>query len=187
MRKSIFAILIILSGTSFAGSSSLKPGLWELKPISEIVDGRDMTSQIAAAQARMQQAMANAPPTQRKQMQAMMGPGGRNRICVSPAMAARDKPIVDPYGHCKPAKLSRSGNTTRFEFSCSTANGGTRVGKGESTVSGDTVTIRTDQTTTDARGHHTMQSELQMKYLGSNCQGIEPADQITRKAQDSAH
>ena len=187
MKKLTLAILIALSGAAFAQSSSLKPGLWEIKPISQIVDGRDMTAQMASAQAKMQQEMANMPPDQRKQVEAMMGhqgasAGGGIRICVSPAMAARDKPMVDPEGRCEPATVNRSGNKTSFEFNC-TANGRTSVGKGESTVSGDTVTTRVDMTTTDARGSHTMQSESQMKYLGPDCQGIKPIDQLAKDAQ----
>ena len=189
MRKSTLAILTTLSGIAFAQSSSLKPGLWEMKPIRQVVDGRDMTAQMASAQAKMQQAMVNMPPDQRKQMEAKMkgmptqsAAGGGTRICISPAMAARDKPMVDPEGRCEPAKVNRSGNKSSFEFNC-TANGHTRVGKGESTVSGDTVTTRVDMTTTDARGSHTMQSESQMKYLGPDCQGIKPIDQLAKDAQ----
>ena len=190
MKKLTLAILITLSGTAFAQASSLKAGLWEIKPISQIMDGRDMTAQMASAQEKMQQAMANMSPEQRKQMQAMMGhqgapAGGGMRICVSPAMAARDKPMVDPEGRCEPATVNHSGNKTSFEFNC-TANGRTSTGKGESTVNGDTVTTRVDMTMTDARGRHTMQSESQMKYLGSDCQGIKPLDQLAKKGQDAA-
>lgn len=190
MKKLTLVIFITLSGTAFAQSSSLKSGLWEIKPISQIMDGRDMTAQMASAQAKMQQAMANMPPEQRKQMEAMMwhqgaSAGGGMRICVSPAMAARDKPMVDPEGRCEPATVNHIGNKTSFEFNC-TVNGRTSVGKGESTVSGDTVTTRVDMAITDARGRHTMQSESQMKYLGSDCQGIKPLDQLAKKAKDSA-
>src|SRR5271169_6181731 len=189
MKKTILVILItLLSGTAFAQNSGLKPGLWEYKPISQIMDGRDMTSQIASAQAKMQQALANMSPAQREQMQAMMGnqgllSGGGMQICISPAMAAKDKPMVDAKGDCEPTRVSRSGNKTSFEINCTTRRG-TMVGKGESTVSSDMVTTRMDMTTTDNQGNrHTMRSEIQMKYLGSDCKGITPADQIAEKAR----
>jgi len=103
------------------------------------------------------------------------------QICISPAMAAKDKPVVDAKGDCEPTRVSRSGNKTSFEINCTT-RGGTRVGKGESTVSGDKIITRMDLATTDERGnHHTMRSEIQMKYLGSDCKGITPADQIAQK------
>lgn len=192
MKKLILAILItLLSGIAFAQSSSLKPGLWEFKTTSQIMDGRDMSAERALFQAKMQEKMANMPPAQREQMQALMGShgalsGGGMQICISPAMAAKNQPMVDSRGDCEPVKLSRSGNKTSFEINC-TGKEGTKVGKGESTVSGDTMTTRVDMSMTDARGnHHTMQSEMQMKYLGSDCKGIMPADQMVKKAQNPA-
>ena len=183
MKKCTIAILITLSGTAFAQSSGPKPGLWEVKPIRQVVDGHDMTAQMASANAKMEQAIANMTPAQRKQMEAMMGGQGMPnpsaaasgaRICISPAMAAQDKPMVDPEGRCEPAKVTRSGNKTSFEFQCA-ANGRTQVGKGETTVAGDMVTTVVDMTMTDAQGRHVMQTESQMKYLGPDCQGIKPS------------
>jgi hypothetical protein len=182
MNKALIAIIVTLSGAASAQSPTLKPGLWEMKSIRQVVDGRDLTAQRAAASARMEQAMANMTPEQRAQMEAMMSAqgggspgvaGGGTRICISPAMAAKDKPMVGSDGRCEPAKVNRSGNKTSFEFNCS-ADGRTEVGRGESTVSGDTVTTRVDMAMTDARGRHTMQTESQMKYLGPDCQGIKP-------------
>lgn len=186
MKKTTLAILFVLSGGASAQGSGLKAGLWEVKQIKQIMDGRDMAAQMAAAQAQMAQSMANMPPERRKQMEAMMGGKGMpgqggggmaTRICISAAMAASDKPMVDPEGRCAPAKTSRSGNKTSFEFNCTT-QGRTMVGKGESTISGDTVSSRMDMTTTDASGRHTMQSESQMSYLGPDCKGVRPADQL---------
>lgn len=192
MKRFILAIIIaLMSSTAFAQNSGLKPGLWEYTPISQTMDGRDMSAQIASAQSKMQQALANMPPAQREQMQAMMGQkgllsGGVMQICISPTMAARDKPMVDAKGDCEPTRVSRSGNKTSFEINCTTKEG-TRAGKGESTVSGDTVTTRMDLASTDNRGNrHTMHSEIQMKYLGPDCKGITPADQIAQKYRKAA-
>jgi hypothetical protein len=193
MRRLALIIPLVLAGAAFAQSSSLKAGLWEMKPIRQVVDGRDMTAQMASAQTKMQQAMANMTPEQRKQMEAMTkgmgagmpaqaGPGSGTRICVSPAMAAQNTPMVDAEAKCPPTKMTRSGNKSSFEFNC-TSNGRTTVGSGESTVSGDTVLTRMDMTVTDARGRHSMQSETQMTYLGSDCQGIKPIDQVVKDTQ----
>jgi len=177
MKKLTLAVLIALSGSAFAQSQGLKAGLWEMKPIHQVMDGRDMTAQMAAAQAKMQQQMANMPPAQRAQIEGMMsGQGGTMRVCVSEAMAAKGKPMVDRDGRCEPATVHRSGDKTTFEFNCTTERG-TRTGKGESIVSGDTITTKMDMSMTDAKGAHTMQSETQMKYLGPDCQGVKPADQ----------
>ncbi len=193
MKKLTLAILLVLSGVASAQNSSLKAGLWEMKQIRQVVDGKDMTAQMAAAQKRMQQEMASMTPDQRKQMEAMMkgmgtgspspgSAGNFTRICISPAMAAKSAPMVDRDGHCAPVKVTRSGNKSTFEFNCTT-NGRTTVGSGESTASGDTISTSTNMTVTDARGRHTIQSESQMTYLGSDCQGIKPADQLVKDMQ----
>lgn len=181
MKKLVFAILITLNGISCVQASELKAGLWEINPTSQIMDGRDMTAEMSQAQAMMKQQMSSLSPAQRAQMQSMMGrqgaTAGSTRICVSPAMAARDKPMVDNEGRCEPATVKRSGNKTSFEFNCN-SNGYTSIGKGESTASGDTISTRMDMTVTDAQGKHTLHSEFQMKYLGSDCKGIVPVDQM---------
>jgi hypothetical protein len=187
MKKSVLAILLILSASAWAQDTRLKPGLWEVKILHQVVDGRDMSGQIASAQDKAREAMANMSPEQRKQMEAMMGgrsmptmgADGATRICVSAAMAAKDRTVADPQGRCAPAKVDHSGNTVSFEFSCTT-NGRSSVGKGKSTVSGDTVSTSVEATTTDAKGQHTMQSETRMTYLGADCQGVKPADELAQ-------
>lgn len=188
MKKLIVAgSLAVLASSPFAQTTGMKAGLWEMKTLKQVMDGKDMQAQMAAAQAQMQQAMANMPPEQRKKMEATMGKqgaamsgGGATRMCISPEMAARDKPMVDPEGKCEPAKVSRSGNKTSYEFNCKTA-GGSMVGKGDSTFAGDTITSRMDMTASDATGKHTMQTESQMKYLGADCGGLKPVGPMTRK------
>lgn len=186
-RLIVAASLAVLASSPFAQTTGMKAGLWEMKTLKQVMDGKDMQAQMAAAQAQMQQAMANMPPEQRKQMEATMAKqgaamsgGGAIRMCISPEMAARDKPMVDPEGKCEPAKMSRSGNKTSYEFNCK-SDGGSMVGKGDSTATGDTISSSMDMTTTDATGKHTMQTESQMKYLGADCRGLKPVGQMTRK------
>lgn len=174
--------LSLTASLALAQSFGMKQGLWEFKSLKTVVDGADTSAQLSAAQAQMQQAMANLSPEQRQQMEAMMksrgvgvAGGSPRQICVSAAMAGSNKPVVDPQGKCAPASVSRDGNKTRFEFNC-TSDGRTTIGKGESTNSGDTVTTVMDATTTDAKGQHTMHSETEMTYLGSDCQGVKPLD-----------
>lgn len=186
-RLIVAASVAVVAGSPYAQTPGMKAGLWELKTVKQVVDGKDMQAQMAAAQAQMKQAMANMPPERRKQMEATMGRqgaamsgSGAMRMCISPEMAARDKPMVDPEGKCEPAKVSRSGNRTSFEFNCKTATG-SMVGRGDSTFAGDTISSRMDMTMTDAKGKHTMQSESQMKYLGADCGGLKPVGPMTRK------
>jgi hypothetical protein len=186
-RLIVAASLAVLAGSPYAQTMGMKAGLWEMRTLKQVMDGKDMQAQMSAAQAQMQQALADMPPAQRKQMEATMARqgaamsgGGAHRICISPEMAARDKPLVDPDGKCEPAKVSRSGNKSSFEFSCK-SDRGSMVGKGDSTVTGDSVSTRMDMTTSDATGKHTMQTESQMKYLGADCGGVKPVGQMTRK------
>jgi len=100
-------------------------------------------------------------------------------------MAAKNAPMVDHEGRCAPAKVTRDGKKSTFEFNCTT-NGRTMVGSGESTTNGDTISTSVNMTMTDSKGHHTMQSESEMTYLGSDCQGIKPADQLVKDLQNSS-
>jgi hypothetical protein len=187
MKKLLIAAVLTAAATGSLAETMMKPGLWELRTSKQVMDGQDMTSQMAAAQVEMQKAMANMPPQQRKQMEAMMGkqamPSANvHRICVSPEMAARDKPMVSADSKCEPAKTNRSGNKTTFEINCAT-DGRTMAGKGESVIAGDTISTKMDMTMTDARGKHTMQTESQMKFVGTDCGGLKPADQMVQEMQ----
>ncbi len=181
MKKTFAALVFpLLAATALAGD--MKAGLWEIKTIRQIVDGQDMRAQMQ----QMQQQMASLPPEQRKQMEAMMGrqgmgmgPAGATRLCISEEMAKRDATMVDPEGRCQPTKLSRSGNTVRYEFDCN-MEGQRMVGKGESTASGNTIHSRMDATTMGSSGRHAMQNESQMTWLGADCKGLAPAGAARR-------
>lgn len=181
MKKTVLVAALVLVTTPALADNHMKAGLWEMRILKQVMDGQDMAAQMAASQAQMQQMMSNMPPAQRKQMEQMMGnrpmPGANNtqRICVSPEMASRNKPAMPPDARCESTKVDRSGNKMSFEMKCPNM-----TGKGESITSGDTITTRMNAVMTDEGGRHTMQSESQMKYLGPDCQGIKPTDQIAK-------
>ena len=126
VRNSLIACGVVLIALRVvAAGFGLKPGLWETQVIKQVVDGKDTTAQINGATAQMQKMMANMSPDQRAKMEAMfksngasLEPGGGLRLCISPEMANRDTPWVDPKGRCQPAKVSRSGNQATFEVNC---------------------------------------------------------------------
>jgi len=190
MRCTLLLVLAALSGGALAQGSGLKPGLWEVKLVRQTRDGQDIAAQMAAARSQMEQAMARMTPEQRQRMEAMMRAQSPNaaaqRICMSAAMAARDKPMVDPQDGCGASKFTHSGsNKVTFEFNC-TVNGMTTTGTGENTIVGDTMTTLVDKTVTDSHGRHTMHSETQMKYLGQDCQGVAPLDQPGKESKGPA-
>jgi hypothetical protein len=174
------AAFVVVDG--LAAGFGLKPGLWESRIIKHVMDGRDTTAQMTGTMSQMEQNLSRLPPEQRARMAAMMkehgalttGTSGTTKLCISPQMAARDKPMVDPEGHCQPAKVNQSGNHTTFEFNCNT-NGTVMSGKGESTATGDVISTRVDVTTRKGKGEtHQMHSESEMKFLGSDCGDIKP-------------
>jgi hypothetical protein len=178
VKKTMLAALAALVTLAYAADSRMKPGLWEMRIIKNVVDGRDMAALMAAKNAQMQQAMANLPPDQLARMQAALkmsaGANGATRICISPDMAKRATPMVDQSGSCQPATVNRNGDTTSFEFNC-TINGAASAGKGESTISGDVITTRTDITTHASNGAtHVVQNESEMRYIGPDCGDVKP-------------
>ena len=181
MRKSMLAAATGLAAIQvMAGGIGLKPGLWDSHVTKTIMDGRDMSAQIADASAQMQQAMANMTPEQRTRIEAMIkdrGAGGGGlgslKMCITPEQAAQDKPFVDREG-CQPTTVTRSGNHSTFEFSC-TRNDTTTSGKGEATIGGDTIATVVDMTIKHANGEiHTVHSESDMKFLGADCGDVKP-------------
>jgi Protein of unknown function (DUF3617) len=181
LTLAVSAGLLALSSGAHA-EGYMKAGLWEAKVIRMVRDGQDQTAKMADAQAKMQASLAKMPPAQRAQIEGMMkgsmsGGAGTIRMCVSAAMAAREKPMVDPNSHCEPTTFNRSGNKVTFEYNCK-MDARTSVGKGESIINGDTITNRVNSTVTDPSGTHTTDTEMQMTYLGADCQGVKPADEM---------
>jgi hypothetical protein len=191
--KKAFALALLAAACGAQAEPFMKAGLWEMRTLKHLSDGKDMTAQIAASQAKMQEMMAKMSPQQRQQMEQMMGKSAANpadpgvtRMCVSAEMAARDQPVMPKDSNCEIVKFNRSGNTTTFENTCRT-EGSTVVGKGESVRSGDTISTKMELVSTGTRGNHTTQMETQMKFVGADCGGLKPIDQIAREMQGQAN
>jgi hypothetical protein len=173
-------LTVLLSATHAAGLG-LKPGLWDVRLVRQVVDGRDVSRQLTESIAKAQAALANLPPAQRAQVQAMLNQAGVHagsnasfRICLSPAMAASDMPVMDKDGSCHPQMLSRNGSHTSFRIDCTT-NGTHVQGQGEAVSSGDVITSQSDITTRAADGStHTLHNETRMQYVGADCGGLQP-------------
>jgi hypothetical protein len=183
MRKKLLVACLLAPAALYGqvAGIGLKPGLWEVRVVRQVVDGRDISAQLSAAASQMQQALQNMPPEQRAQMEGMlkqhrMGRGDEGyRICVTPEMARRDTPILDKEGRCRMSKVVHNGQRTSFAFSCS-ANGTTTTGTGVADLGSERVTTRTDATTQDEKGEkHTIQVESQMKYVKADCGALEPS------------
>jgi hypothetical protein len=191
MKKLTLVLMAVVTVCSSANAQmpGTKPGLWETKLVHQVVDGRDMTEKLAAAQAKMQAAMAQMTPEQRQQMASMMkgmpgqGQNGGMRVCISPAMAASHS-MTDPNNHCPSTSINTSGNKTTYSFNC-TKDGRTIVGTGQNIANGDVVSSHLETKSTDAKGSHTMVIDSEMTYLGSDCQGVAPMDQMLKGMEAS--
>jgi len=165
--------------TTPAAAQSMKPGLWEINNKM----GGDQGAKMAAAQEEMQKQMAAMPPEQRKQMEKMMadkgvgmaqGSGGGTavRICMSKEMAARNDPPAQ-QGDCKQESTQRSGNTTKFKFTCTKPPS---TGEGEYTLHNSGSYTMKLKTVTQTKGRsETMTMEAQGKWISDDCGNLKPA------------
>ena len=157
----------------------MKPGLWEIS--NKMGGSGEMGAKMAAAQEQMQKAMAGMSPEQRKQMEKMMaqqgvnmasggkGGGMSSRICVTKDMAARNE-APPAQSDCKQEQLQRSGNTTKFRFTCGNPPS---TGEGEIVVhSPEAYTMKMNVTQKGKSERMTM--EAQGKWLGNDCGSIKP-------------
>ena len=169
-----------LLAVTHAAGLGLKPGLWDVRLVRQVVDGQDVSAQLNESIAKAQTALASLPPDARARVQAELERAGVHaennasfRICVRPAMAAHDLPIMDQNGSCRPAMVSRSGNHTTFRIDCM-ANGTHMQGQGEAVATGDTITSRSDITTRAADGStHKLHNETQMQYVSADCGSLQ--------------
>ncbi len=182
MRHTLHTIAVLLATglTVFpAAAQTMKPGLWEVT--SKM--GGDHGSKMAAAQEQMQKQLAAMPPEQRKQMEKMMAqqgmgmpgaaPGGgmSARVCISKEMAARNE-APPQQGDCKQESMQKSGNTTKFKFSCSKPPA---TGEGEVTLQSPEAYTMKLKTVTQAKGRpETMTMESQGKWIAADCGKLKP-------------
>lgn len=185
-KPGLAALLAVLATTTSAASGpAVRPGLWEVRLVRQYMDGRDVTALVPAALTGIQSLMGNLTPQQRKQMETTFGrlpASTTQQLCVSPEMAAGDKPLLPPDLKCEPTLFERAGNRIVFEFNCADRNRST-AGKGESTLASESVYTRIDFVTTDANGRHAWRNETQASHVGPDCGKLKPADQVVRETQ----
>lgn len=170
--------LCLSVAASGALAQSMKPGLWEHRFTMKSQSG-EMEKQVQ----EMQRQLATMPPSQRKQMEAMlasqglsMSPGGgaqTMRVCISPEQAARLSLPQKDDGSCQQRILERSGQSLRMAFSC--AGDPPTEGEGEYTFKGDGAYQGKATMRTMARGKPERYDMTQQgKWLGSDCGKLKP-------------
>jgi len=159
-----------------AAGLALRPGLWQVSLVRQIVDGHDVSAQLTESVAKEDIALARLSPQERARVVAShrhpaVNPGGNAsfRICITPLMASRDLPVIDPNDRCRPQRLGRHGHRISFRIDCTVE--GTRLqGQGDAYSMGGVVHSANHLRTRNPDGStHTMQNDTQMRYLGAQC------------------
>jgi hypothetical protein len=162
-----------------ATAQTMKPGLWEINNKM----GGDAGAKMAAAQAQMQEQLASMPPEQRKMMQDMfakqgmsMGSGAGGgmsvRICITKEMAARNQAPTSQQGDCKQEQVQRSGNTTKFKFTCANPPSS---GEGTMTMhSAESYSMKMNATSQRGGKPEQMNMEAQGKFVSTDCGSVKP-------------
>ncbi|MGA0024445.1 MAG: DUF3617 family protein [Burkholderiales bacterium] len=180
-RRAALAIATLLGAVLAlpATAQTMKPGLWEIQ--NKMGGSGDQGAKMAAAMEQMQQQMASMPPEQRKMVQDMMAKQGVNmapgagggmsvRICVTKEMAARNEAPVQNEGDCKRETLQRSGNTTKFKFTCANP-----PSSGEGTVTlHNPESYTMNMKMTGGRQQGTMTMDAKGKFISSDCGSVKP-------------
>lgn len=162
-------------------AQTMKPGLWEIT--NKMGGSGDQGAKMAAAMEQMQKQMASMPPEQRKQMEKMMAQQGVNmapgaaggmsvRVCITKEMAARNETPAQTRGDCKHEQMQKSGNTTRFKFTCTKPPSS---GEGEVTMNGSESYTMKMKMTSQAKGKpEQMTMDAQGKWVASDCGSVKP-------------
>ena len=176
--KRLLACATLLASLA-AQAQSLKPGLWEITNQMQGAPG----SKADAAMAQMQKQMAAMPPEQRKMVEDMMAkkgvqmgaaPGGGMavKICLTPAMAARNEVAPQQRGSCTHTPSPRTGNTQKFSYVCTQPPS---HGEGQITfTSAEAYAMKMTTTTTIKGQEETMDMQANGKWLGSDCGTVKP-------------
>lgn len=191
MRKSTIGQTLALTAPALltlgliaapAAAQTMKPGLWEIT--NKMGGSGEQGAKMAAAMEQMQKQMAAMSPEQRKQMEKMMAqqgvnmspgaPGGgmSTRVCITKDMAARNEAPAQSQGDCKQETLQRSGNTTKFKYTCSKPPS---TGEGEITMTSPEAYTMKMKINRDVKGKpEQMTMDAQGKFISSDCGSVKP-------------
>lgn len=175
MRAPSLLLTCLLMSATGAFAQTTAPGLWEIQ--NKMGGNPEMDK----AMAQMQKQMANMPPAQRKQMEAMMGQNGVSigaggamtvKVCITPEMAARAEMPSQTHGECTSSLVSRSGGTIKSKFSCTNPPAS---GEGTYTFSGDKAyTMHMVMQTMRNGKPESMTMDGQGRWLAADCGAVKP-------------
>lgn len=173
------ALAVSLALCSFAAAAqTMQAGLWEFK--TQVDMGGASTPGMPGTQ-EMQQQLAQLPPEQRQMLEDMMAKNGMGaapgsatamRLCMTPAMLARQQMPVQMPGNCRTESSPRSGNTTHIKYSCSDPSSS---GEGDVTVtSPGSYSMKMIATTTVEGQTQKVTVQGKGRWLGADCGSVKP-------------
>ena len=175
MKKTLVAAaaMLALAALPALAQSTMKPGLWE-------INNKMSGGQMEQAQAEMQKQLAQMPPEQRKQMEAMMAQRGVRmapsanggmavQMCMTREMVERND--VPTREGCTTTKNQRSGNTIHVAFKCSNPPSS---GEGDVSFTPESYSSHMTIHTTVQGRQETMVSDATGKWLKADCGSIKP-------------
>lgn len=170
--KHLIAMLLALAAAQ-ASAQSMKPGQWELS--NKMSSSNGQTDQAMSAALKQ---LANLPPEQRAQIEAMMARNGATMakvggdgsmsvsVCVTPEMAARRDIPIGQQGNCTSNNQPVAGGMN-ISFSCTNP---ASSGKGTVRFNGDSGFTSSMTINSSARGTpETMQVESTGRWVAATC------------------
>lgn len=170
------AALVLGFSVSGAQAQAGKPGLWEVT--SKLGGSPEMDK----AMAQMQQQLANMPPEQRKQMEAMMGkqgvsmsgaPGGIvAKMCLTKDMVDRSQMPMQTEGDCTSSVTDKTSTGMTLKFTCANPPSS---GEGQYTFASDSAYTMKMKINTQQQGRPgTTTLESSGKWLSAECGAVKP-------------
>ncbi|WP_426111453.1 DUF3617 domain-containing protein [Massilia sp. PWRC2] len=180
--KSTLPLVIALSlGAACVSAAAVeplfKPGLWEINNRPGGAGGSQMQAMLAAAQ----QQMSALDPARRAQVESMMSRNGvviengnvKAKVCITPAMAARQQLPVQQKGNCTSRFSPAGGQSINYAVSCTSP---AATSEGTATFSSPTsYTATTRINAADAAGA-SMTVDSSGRWLSADCGAIAPID-----------
>jgi len=177
LRLSVACATALLAAAAQA-QTHIRPGLWE-----EAITVKSDNAQANAAMEQMKEKLASMPPDQRAAIEKMMagrgmGLGGAPssiRVCITKEQTERDF-TPDSSGRCQHTNVARSGNVTKFDFTCTSARSDVS-GHGVFTQMGDSafaVSSAADMVSHNTTMH--TQTDIAGKFISSDCGDVKPIE-----------
>jgi Protein of unknown function (DUF3617) len=174
--RNILAALALAVSAFAAQAQVSKAGLWE---VTTKLGG---SAEMDQAMAQMQQQMANMPPEQRKQMEAMLAkqgmsmtstPGGMlSKMCITKDMVDRGQMPVQTQGDCTSTTSNKSSTGMTVKFTCASPPSS---GEGQYTFMGDSAYTMKMKINTQQQGKPAVTTmDSSGKWLGADCGNIKP-------------